>query len=174
MFALPFPVFGNTGARSFIQSVTLAQISLPTSWVLCKGSGCRLLFLNLWAANPLIKPLSPKILALQFITMARLPLWSDNENNFMLKGVATIWGTVLKGSSIREVETRWYKQRSAPPAWILNSGSQLPAPYPAVARPCCVLPTDSVTFPSHSTSQAIDSIPADSSRFASKTFRSQI
>ena len=44
-----------------------------------------------------------QIFALQFITVAKLQLWSSNKSNFMV-GVTTTWGTVLEGHSIRKGE----------------------------------------------------------------------
>jgi hypothetical protein len=45
-----------------------------------------------------------KIFTLQFTTVARLQLWSSNENKFRVGGVTTTWGTVLKSHSITKVE----------------------------------------------------------------------
>ena len=42
----------------------------------------------------------------RLITVAKLQLWSSNENNYKVAGVrvTTMWGTILKGCSIWKVE----------------------------------------------------------------------
>jgi hypothetical protein len=47
---------------------------------------------------------TPQICTLQFKTVAKLQLWSSNQSNFIVVGVTTIQGTVIKGHSIRKVE----------------------------------------------------------------------
>ena len=45
-----------------------------------------------------------QIFTLQFI-ITKLQFWSSNENNFMIGGHHTTWGTVLKGCNTRKVES---------------------------------------------------------------------
>jgi hypothetical protein len=57
------------------------------------------------------KPLSPKILTPQLITVAKLKLKSSNENNFMVKGQHNM-RNCINGSQlmlIRKVEKHWSK-----------------------------------------------------------------
>jgi hypothetical protein len=77
----------------------------------------RVVVFNLWVTTPLeggatLSQGSPKTIGKQkclyYITVARLQLWSNNKNSFMvcvLGGVTTPWGSVLKGGSIRKNES---------------------------------------------------------------------
>jgi hypothetical protein len=69
---------------------------------------------NLWVMTPLREwsndPFTgvtqdhrtPQMFILQFTMVARLQLWSSNDNNFVV-GVTTTWETVLNGINIRKV-----------------------------------------------------------------------
>jgi hypothetical protein len=50
-----------------------------------------------------------QIFTLQFITVTKLQLCSSNKNNFMVGGLCNMRKTVLKGSSIREVERHSFR-----------------------------------------------------------------
>lgn len=49
-----------------------------------------------------------QIFTLWFITAVKLKLRGSNKNNFMVE-VSTIWGIVLKGYNIREVENNCFR-----------------------------------------------------------------
>ena len=60
----------------------------------------------LWRSDDVFTRAPYQIFTLQFITAAKLQLWSNNENNFVV-GVTTI----LKSHSVRKVESHCPRQR---------------------------------------------------------------
>jgi hypothetical protein len=108
---------GGAGAPHFKVAVLgppLLEAGMPEGssgsclWCSKRALLSRALVLNLWLETPLGWA-TYQIFTFWFMIVAKLQLWSSNQNNFIVGGSAQyhIWGTLLKGHNLRKVGNNW-------------------------------------------------------------------
>ena len=102
------------------EDLRLLSSCAPSLFIPTSG---KTVILNLWAMTPLLlndafARVTCQIFTLWFITVAKIQLWSSNENYFILGGHHKMGNCILKDCSIRKVEnhclTRTMKSSTLP------------------------------------------------------------